>query len=80
MLVAMPLAWLIVPNGVLSTLDLAAWCIAIPATASFITMNFTGATPFTSLSGVRREVKKALPLQIAGAATALLLWGVARFV
>ena len=80
MLLVMPWAWLIVPTGVLSSLDLAAWCIAIPAAASFITMNFTGATPYTSLSGVRREVKKALPLQIAGAATALLLWGVARFV
>jgi acetyl-CoA decarbonylase/synthase complex subunit gamma len=80
MLVPVPLVWLVALNGIVSFLDLVAWCIAIPAAASFITMNFTGATPFTSLSGVRREVKKALPLQITGAATALLLWGVARFV
>jgi acetyl-CoA decarbonylase/synthase complex subunit gamma len=80
LLLAMPFVWLVSPDGVLSQLDLAAWCIAIPATASFITMNFTGATPFTSLSGVRHEVKRALPLQIAGAAIALVLWGMARFV
>lgn len=80
MLLAIPLIWAVSPDGVLRTLDLAAWCIAIPATVSFVTMNFTGSTPFTSLSGVQQEVKRSLPLQIAGAATALVLWAVARFV
>jgi len=80
MLLAIPLIWAVSPDGVLRTLDLVAWAVAVPATASFVTMNFTGATPFTSLSGVQREVQKFLPLQIIGAAAALVLWAVARFV
>ena len=36
-----------------------AWAILLPVTTSFILMNFTGATTYTSLSGVRR--KCALP-------------------
>ena len=38
-------------------------CIVIAA-SSFLAMNFTGATPFTSLSGVRKEMHYALPVQI----------------
>ena len=33
--------------------------------ASFLTMNFTGSTPFTSPTGVEWEMRKALPLQAA---------------
>jgi acetyl-CoA decarbonylase/synthase complex subunit gamma len=38
---------------------------AIIAVSSFLAMNFTGATTFTSLSGVRKEMRYALPLQAA---------------
>lgn len=41
-------------------------CLAV---SSFYAMNFTGSTPFTSPSGVRREMKLALPLM----ASALVL-------
>lgn len=64
----------------LGVVDLVAWCLAIPAISSFITMGFTGATPYTSVSGVRREMRTALPLQIAAAAGALVAWVAARFV
>jgi acetyl-CoA decarbonylase/synthase complex subunit gamma len=37
------------------------------AGAAFLALNFTGATTFTSLSGVRREMRLAVPLEIAGA-------------
>ena len=33
-----------------------AWCLAIPAAASFLAMNFTGVSTYTSLSGVQREM------------------------
>ena len=33
--------------------------------ASFMTMNFTGSTTFTSLSGVKKEMKWAIPIQVA---------------
>ena len=38
------------------------------ALSSFIAMNFTGGTPFTSLSGVKKEITRSLPFIIGGAA------------
>jgi hypothetical protein len=43
-------------------------------------MNFTGATPYTSLSGVEKEMRKGLPVQCISALFALILWVVAPFV
>ena len=48
--------------------------LILPAIASFTLMNFTGATTFTSLSGVLREMRFAVPAQIAGGALGLGLW------
>jgi len=36
------------------------------ALSSYLAMNFTGATPFTSPSGVEKEMRRAIPLQAAG--------------
>jgi acetyl-CoA decarbonylase/synthase complex subunit gamma len=41
--------------------------------ASFLAMNFTGASTFTSLSGVVKEMKIALPLQIISAGLGILV-------
>ena len=57
-----------------------AWCLIIPVTASFAAMNFTGATTYTSLSGVRREMRFAVPLQAAAAVLGAVLWIAGRFV
>lgn len=46
----------------------------ISATSSFFAMNFTGATPFTSLSGVKKEMALAVPVQIAIVAVGVVLW------
>ena len=45
----------------------------------FLAMNFTGSTPFTSLSGVKKELRRGLPLQIGAAALAFLSWAAAPF-
>jgi len=58
----------------------AGWMVLFPALTSFIAMNFTGSTPFTSLSGVRYEMRRAVPLQILGAVAALGLWITGVFV
>ncbi len=58
----------------------AAWALVVPAVASFMSMNFTGASTFTSLSGVRREMRVAVPLQLAAAVAGLTLWIVGRFI
>ena len=44
------------------------------AGAAFLALNFTGATTFTSLSGVRREMRFAIPLEIAFAAAGVGAW------
>lgn len=60
--------------------DVAAWVLLIPAVASFIGMNFTGSSTYTSLSGVRREMRVAVPMQLGGAVIGFGLWIAARFV
>jgi acetyl-CoA decarbonylase/synthase complex subunit gamma len=65
------------PGGIL---EFAAWLFLVTVLTSFLAMNFTGASTYTSLSGVRREMRTAVPLQIAGAVAGLLAWVGARFV
>jgi hypothetical protein len=47
---------------------------AMTAVSSFVAMNFTGATPFTSPSGVEKEMRRALPFQAGLTVLAGLLW------
>jgi len=63
-----------------SWLHVAAWSLMIPAVTSFIVMNFTGATTYTSLSGVLREMRFAIPAQIVGGVLGLALWVTGLFV
>lgn len=51
-----------------------AWLFMVPAMAAFLAMNFTGASTYTSLSGVKREMKFAVPLEISFGALGLILW------
>ncbi|MHB8091458.1 MAG: mercury methylation corrinoid protein HgcA [Syntrophales bacterium] len=55
-------------------LGILAWLLIIPAVTAFLAMNFTGASTFTSPSGVNREMRWALPMQIGMGLTGLLLW------
>ena len=48
--------------------------------SSFLAMNFTGSTPFTSPSGVEKEMRKAIPVQAAVALIAVAAWVGAAFV
>ncbi len=48
--------------------------VALPVISSFAAMNFTGATPFTSPSGVEKEMRRAIPLQAAAVVLAVTLW------
>ncbi len=49
------------------------------AVSSFLAMNFTGSTPFTSPSGVEKEMRRAIPLQAAAMLLAAGLWVGAAF-
>jgi hypothetical protein len=67
------------PNWPGSPLTLAAWCLALPALSSFVALKYTGSTPFTSPSGVRYEIRRAVPLQAAVGVVAAGLWLADRF-
>lgn len=47
--------------------------------SSYLAMNFTGTTPFTSPSGVEKEMRKAIPFQIGAMVLAAGLWVGAGF-
>jgi cobalamin synthase len=50
------------------------------AVSSYAAMNFTGATPFTSPSGVEKEMRQGIPIQTIAVATAIVAWVAAPFV
>jgi acetyl-CoA decarbonylase/synthase complex subunit gamma len=56
-----------------------AWLLMIPAIAGYLAMNFTGASTYTSLSGVKEEMRWALPLEIGTALSGFAAWIVSRF-
>ncbi|MDF1590745.1 MAG: mercury methylation corrinoid protein HgcA [Desulfobacterales bacterium] len=64
-------------NGPLETFS---WFFLIPALSSYLAMNFTGASTYTSLSGVKKEMRWAVPFQIGAGVLGLGLWIGARFV
>jgi len=47
--------------------------VFFPAASSYLALQFTGSTTFTSISGVKKELKIALPLYVAAAAASLIL-------
>lgn len=51
-----------------------AWFLLASAGASHMLLSFTGATTFTSPSGVRREVRLALPAQVTVGTIGLVTW------
>ena len=61
-------------------LEMGGWMLLGPAFAAFLAMNFTGASTFTSPSGVEKEMRWALPFEIAGASAGLIMIIAARFV
>jgi acetyl-CoA decarbonylase/synthase complex subunit gamma len=63
-----------------SSFGQAAWLFIIPAVMSFIAVNFTGNSTYTSLSGVIKEMKTAIPIQIASAVIGVGLWITGLFV
>lgn len=61
-------------------MDVLAWMLIIPAVTAYLAMNFTGASTYTSLSGVKKEMRWALPMEIAAGAGGLLIWISSRLI
>lgn len=61
-------------------LGIIGWILLFTAISSFVLMNFTGASTYTSLSGVRKEMRIAVPIQIVALTVGFSLWIVNKFV
>ncbi len=68
---------LLLPAGVLES---AATSLLVVALTSYMAMMFTGSTTFTTLAGARLEVRRALPVVVAGAIIGAALRVTAFFV
>ena len=62
-----------------STAGMVGLVIMVIAIASFTVMNFTGSSTYTSLSGVKKEMRIAVPAQLIGIVIGLGLWISAKF-
>ena len=60
--------------------ETAAWALIIPGVSAYLAMNFTGCSTFTSLSGVKKEMRWAVPAQIAAVALGAIFWITSIFV
>ncbi|MCP3875232.1 MAG: hypothetical protein GY699_19020 [Desulfobacteraceae bacterium] len=63
-------------NGIAGFLALFLFSVAI---SSYLAMNFTGTTPFTSPSGVEKEMKRYIPVQLIALVVSTGLWVYSAF-
>jgi hypothetical protein len=61
-------------------LETAALMFITMAISSYLAMNFTGSTPFTSPSGVEKEMRQAIPVQAGALLVAVVAWVSAAFI
>jgi hypothetical protein len=61
-------------------LGILAWLLIIPAVTAYLAMNFTGASTYTSLSGVNKEMRWALPTEIGMGLSGLIIWVASRLI
>ncbi len=77
---ALVLVWNADPIRAFASPENLAWLLIVPALVGYFAMNFTGASTYTSLSGVKKEMRWAVPVQIAAASVGLLLWSWSLFI
>lgn len=58
----------------------AACCTLLPAISSFVALNFTGATPFTSISGVKKEMRIAIPMTLAACLVGVIAYALGGWI
>ena len=65
------------PNGWLLSASL---ILILPAISAYLALQFTGASTYTSFSGVKKETKAVIPAVIASISSGLLIWIIALFI
>lgn len=63
-----------------SIAEKSSWFLIITAISSFLAMNFTGSSTYTSLSGVKKEMKISLPFQIGFAIAGIVMLIISKFI
>lgn len=61
-------------------LEISSWFMMMGSLSSFLAMTFTGTSTFTSLSGVQKEMKTAVPVQIGMAGLGVIGWIISKFI
>jgi hypothetical protein len=74
------LVWLSRTSPYISLTSAVALVLLTMAIGSYLAMNFTGTTPFTSPSGVEKEMRRFLPLQLLALLIAVGLWVGSAFI
>ena len=64
----------------ITKLEIITLLLLTTAVSSYAAMNFTGATPFTSPSGVEKEMRQGIPLQIVAVVVAIIAWVATSFI
>ncbi len=65
--------------GMVSIWEAVAVVLLSVAVSSYAAMNFTGATPYTSPTGVENEMRQGIPVQAGAMLVAVILWLAAPF-
>jgi hypothetical protein len=82
LLVMLPFAaWKVQTAGAMTlhnSLSLAALLLFFPALTAFVSLNFTGSTPYTSKTGVRQEMSRFIPLMAIFSGVGLVIAVVQR--
>ena len=63
----------------LSWVEATALIFFTTAISSYLAMNFTGSTPYTSPSGVEKEMRQGIPVQAGAMLVAVIAWLAAPF-
>lgn len=66
-------------RGKVGELEVFTLLFIVLAVSSWLAMNFTGSTPYTSPSGVEKEMRISMPLQTAALFAAVFFWVAAAF-
>ena len=72
-------AVILVFGSALTVFEALALMITTVTLSSYLAMNFTGSTPYTSPSGVEKEMRRAIPVQAAAILIAAVMWVGAAF-
>lgn len=74
------LGFLLLASSKLNLVTDISWFFIVGAVSSFTAMNFTGSSTYTSLSGVRREMKLFVPIQISFATIGIILQVIGKLI